>query len=607
VSRGGSVWMRLCWLLAVATAIGTASIWGAGMPVLTRAYNDARTGANTSESALTPDRVAHGMRRLFSLFVLDDPRIEAEPLYVPGLQMGDGRIHDVVYVATMGNQLWAFDANSGHPIWPEPTSLGQPFFPRQTSNPDQHRSTENDVWGINIRWGILSTPVIDIDQHLMYIVNWMDHKHHEALFLHAMDIRTGREIGKPKPLAASALGPNGQQIKMGADQKQRAALLLVPLGNSRQAHVPKKLIVAISGGEHPGDPHGWLLAFDVPSLHGSGTWISTPRSFGGGIWQAGEGPSADEQGHIYAMTGNGGFTLDQHHKVDHDFVGSTDFPESFVKLGFPSDSLGSPRLELLDWFSPFRDSARTHTGPYDYQDQDLGSAGPVVPPGTDLLLGAGKDGVLYVLDRNHLGRAVGDFSVLKGPPAFLTYEGAAVAASGDLDLASPSKTHHLHGSPIYWASPDRGPMLYAWGENESLRAWHLDTRSGRITLIGRSAEVASAALACASCPGMGGMPGGMLTLSANAHQPHSGIVWATAPIDGDANREVVEGVLRAYDATQLDTAQNTDGSARLKLLWSSAQLPHEHFYFAKFAGPVVADGKVFVPTYSGRVDVYAPR
>jgi hypothetical protein len=84
----------------------------------------------------------------------------------------------------------------------------------------------------------------------------------------------------------------------------------------------------------------------------------------------------------------------------------------------------------------------------------------------------------------------------------------------------------------------------------------------------------------------------------------TGIVWATAPIDGDANKFVVEGILRAYDASRLDPMKNLDGTPRLKRLWDSKQIPGNTFHHAKFTPPVVADGKVFVATYDGRVDVY---
>jgi hypothetical protein len=104
--------------------------------------------------------------------------------------------------------------------------------------------------------------------------------------------------------------------------------------------------------------------------------------------------------------------------------------------------------------------------------------------------------------------------------------------------------------------------------------------------------------------GRGGMPGGFPVVSANGMTPNTGIVWATALISDDANRFVVEGILRAYDATALDPVKNADGTARLKLLCDSKHIPGNAFCFSRFCPPVVADGKVFVSTYDGRVDVY---
>jgi outer membrane protein assembly factor BamB len=120
-----------------------------------------------------------------------------------------------------------------------------------------------------------------------------------------------------------------------------------------------------------------------------------------------------------------------------------------------------------------------------------------------------------------------------------------------------------------------------------------------VTFVGKSAEVASAGVA-----GRGGMPGGILTVSSNGKTPNTGIVWATVPLQGDANKFVVEGILRAYDASNLDPVMNADGTARLKLLWDSKHIPGNVFNFSKFCPPFVADGQVFVPTYDGRVDVY---
>src|SRR2546425_7299250 len=96
-------------------------------PVLTRAFDAARTGANTQETVLTPQNVSHNLlQKRFSLKFDDDPRLEAQPLYVPGITMNDGKVHDVVYVCTMANNVWAFDANDGARIWANPVNLGRP-------------------------------------------------------------------------------------------------------------------------------------------------------------------------------------------------------------------------------------------------------------------------------------------------------------------------------------------------------------------------------------------------------------------------------------------------------------------------------------------------
>jgi hypothetical protein len=211
-----------------------------------------------------------------------------------------------------------------------------------------------------------------------------------------------------------------------------------------------------------------------------------------------------------------------------------------------------------------------------------------VTPGTGLLVGCGKDGVLYVFDKSSLGKKLRDFTKLKSQPIFFTFFRPDLQPTGNLDSNFQGKSHHMQASPIFWQSPDRGGMLFDWGENENLRAWTLDA-NGKPGFLAHSQEVASSGVG-----GLGGMPGGMLTVSAKAGQTHTGIVWATAPINGDANKHIVAGILRAYDATQFD-------GDKLKLLWDSHQFP---FTYDKFCPPVVADGRVIVATYDGHVDIY---
>jgi outer membrane protein assembly factor BamB len=579
------------------------------MNVEMRSYNPARTGSNVSETTLTPRSVgANILVKRFSLHfgdnpaLKDDPRLEAQPLYVSGLKMSDGKVHDVVYVCTMANNVWAFDAKDGQPIWARPTNLGTPITPKLTPHPGFPAATEIDLWGVNERWGILSTPVLDAGAKKMYAVCWtsLDGSLAKAVYeLHEVDLVTGNALRKIEIVATA---PQQQVIGkplatfVPSKQKQRASLLLGTVG------APAKPTVFIGFGmthEDKDPTHGWLLAYDVATLKQTGAWCTTPGGTGSGIWQAGQGPALDDNGDVYLMTGNYGV---------EDARGSTqppttaDLPESLVKLHYtPPAGEAAGKLEPIAWFTPFIDSVRNPNGVDDFQDYDLGSAGPVFLTGLNLVIGAGKDGVLFVLPKDTAAFGKGsDYGRLKQPPIFFTYfPGFGVDASviANLDKLFDGKTHHQHCSPAFWDGSS-GPALFTWGENECLRSWKIDA-TGVVTFVGKSAEVASAGAA-----GRGGMPGGILTVSSNAKTPNTGIVWATVPLQGDANKFVVEGILRAYDASNLDPIANADGTARLKLLWDSKHIPGNVFNFSKFCPPVVADGQVFVPTYDGRVDVY---
>ncbi len=578
--------------------------------VLTRSYNNARTGANTSEKILTPGNVG-GLKKLreLSLDPGDDPRIEAQPLYVAKLTM-DGGTHDVVIVCTMANNVYAFDTDTGAKLWK--SNLGTPVSPKVTGKTmfglDE---TEIDLWGINIHWGILSTPVIDLDARTLYVVNWTSSDGSRAKASHklnALDLSTGAAKHPALTIQASA-GPNVEFKSQ--NQKQRSALLLTPLRQPPGPHAKKTLFMAcgMTGESTKGD-HGWVIAFDVDSFHQIAAWTSTPKSLAGGIWQAGQGPASDDQGNVYAMTSNGGWN------------GTTDFAETFVRLHSSGAS-----IVLADWFTPFRDNQRPKAAAngYDFTDQDLGSAGPVLPEKTNLLVGSGKDGVLFVFDRAHLGKkavdqnkpALADNKPLLNAVFFTYFPGTfAINPLANVNGFPDGKTHHLHGSPIAWASENNGTMLFVWGENSPLRSWSLKA-DGKIEFLGESQETASAFSGIFNA-----MPGGMITLSANGGK--DGIVWGTVPIkgtwnehkrddsgkqnEGNANQQIVEGILRAYDATVFD-GTSPNGNSRMKLLWESthpgaANAGDARYTYNKFCPPVVADGKVFLATYDGRVIIF---
>jgi len=567
--------------------------------VLTRSYDAARTGANTQETNLTPQNVGNNLLvKRFSLNFDDDPRLEAQPLYVPGVMM-QGNPHDVVYVCTMANNIWAFDAKDGSLLWKR--ALARPIKPKLMPHPGFPTASEIDIWGVNILWGILSTPVIDPDTNRMYVVAWTspDGSLANASFmLHEIDITNGNDVHQPIAVDTPAI-PNSTAKFIASRQKQRPALLLT------KGPANKTVFMGCGMTHEEGDTtHGWVIAFDVATFRRTAAWCSTPHGAGSGIWQAAQGPAADQAGDIYVMTGNYG--VEQNGRLVPPAQG--DLPESFVKLHYapPADAASAGKLEAVAWFTPFTDAVRPIGGqggaPDDFQDYDLGSGGPLPLPGLGLVVGAGKDGVVYVLDQDTAKFGQGsDYSKLKQPPIFFTYFpgfGVDAANIANLNRFYDGKTHHLHGSPVFWNNPTLGPMLFVWGENECLRAWRVDA-SGTISFLAKSAEIASAGMG-----GIGGMPGGFPTISANGTTPNTGIVWATAPLNGDANKHIVEGILRAYDATNLDPVSNQDGTARLKKLWDSNQIPNNTFNHAKFCPPVVADGRIFVPTYDGRVDVY---
>ena len=136
---------------------------------------------------------------------------------------------------------------------------------------------------------------------MMYVVScWtIDSKGNRLLRLHGLKLEDGSEPKPAIPIQASITNTAGQTVTLGQGQKQRAALLLVPLQASPGQH--KTLFAAFTGGENPGAPHGWVVAFDVDTFQQAAAWVSTPNSFGGGIWQGAQGPAADENGDVYVM------------------------------------------------------------------------------------------------------------------------------------------------------------------------------------------------------------------------------------------------------------------------------------------------------------------
>jgi hypothetical protein len=243
----------------------------------------------------------------------------------------------------------------------------------------------------------------------------------------------------------------------------------------------------------------------------------------------------------------------------------------------------------------------------EWDDMDLASGGPVLVASLNVMLGAGKDGVLYVLAQDKMGRTApadlinpaGNYAKLRSSPIFFTYFPPSLNPAPDdirtLNVMWAGQTHHLHGNAVFWDSPDRGPVVFCWGENGNLRAWAL-RQNGSLRYLACSAEVASAQ----SPVPPGGMPGGMISVSANQGVAETGVVWASIPYK-DANQMVSPGRLLAYDASTFGTFG--DGSGQLRVLWDSQDW-NLTFSHNKFNRPIVFNGRVYVPTYDDRVDVY---
>ena len=588
--------------------------------IITRGFDNGRTGANLRETLLTPDAVrTRGIERLFSLNLPGDARgCEAQPLIVPGLVLADGATHDVVFLATMANQVWAFDANDGAQLWEH--TLGRPI----------NGSSEIDAHMINDHWGILSTPVIDPDAGILYACAWISEDgtwRKGQHWLHALKLRDGTAAHPPLSLEGVLYDPGHglpkQQFRS-AERKQRAALtlaqgaVLIPFGTIAESAQTAR---------------GWLIAVDVASWTIAATWCSTARGSGGGIWHSGAGPAVDADGFIYVVTGNG------------DFDGLTDFGESIVKLKYTQPAAGrTAALAVVDWWTPWTDQERVGDNPEGeaaepmreatpsnfhrakhlaqmgvavmdmpsgvWSDQDFGSGGPVLPPTPGILLAAGKDGILYTANTQALGKttpaglspaqAAQNYARLKAPAIFYTYYPGPAPSPAPQNVESlntyfAQRTHHLHGTPVVWQSATQGLMHFCGGENGNLRAWRLNA-DGTSTYLACSAEVASPQ----SPVPLGGMAGWMISLSANGGD--GGIVWALVPA-GDANMELTPGRLLAYDAANFGVYG--DGSKQLVVLWDSWDWGAGcAFTHPKFNRPVAWNGKVFVPTYDGRVDVY---
>ncbi|MDP9225861.1 MAG: hypothetical protein M3P18_18875 [Actinomycetota bacterium] len=558
----GTTVVRIATAFALTICLATSAWAQANM--LTHHNDNRRTGANLLETTLTVANVKQKFGKLWHLYA--DGQIVAQPLYVSGLKVDGKGTFNAVIVSTMHNTIYVYDADK-EPMLPQSEDaliwaqwLGEP-------KPEDFGF---DSWNTNFpEYGILSSPVINDAKTIMYVVSW----HNDDQFkVHAIDLTKVpfagpgsppvdyRDTIRPVPVVtASVPKPGGGTIKLDtSQQKQRAALLL---------SVGTLYIAFSSNRESDKSMHGWLLAYDVATLQQRAVWNTTPTGYNGGIWQAGSGPAVDAGGNIYVMTGNGLFNANS---------GGSNYGDSFVKLKLEGNTLA-----IKGYFTPCNQAQLDRTcGNEGRCDLDLGSAGPLLVSaasrGSNLLIGGGKDGNIYVVNTANMGhfKPPSDAAMnCPNPNAVQAIQGPKSEPGGQ------GVVGNIHGSHVFWKGPDSS-HVFVWGEEDTLKSYEFKN--------GRLVTPPTASLYHAPP----GMPGGMLSISANSNKAGTGIVWALLPYAGDANSQRgVKAQLLAFDA------QNIRNDIFRSSPPNDPDGPNSVGLFAKFAPPTVANGKVFVVTY----------
>jgi hypothetical protein len=549
------------------TGAGTAGGGGTASDgaVLTNRYDNVRSGANVAETTLTVASVGGGkFGLLFSRMV--DGHVYAQPLYLPGLMIGGAR-HNVVFVATEANTVFAFDADSASaatPLWSR--SLGTPMrtYPGTENQPVVPPNTVScrDMYP---QTGITSTPVIDRAAGRIYVVSKNFEGNVYTQRLHALDVLTGQEAsGSPVNITGAvpgtALDGNGTTVSFDPQRHLNRPGLLLTGGT-----------IFIAYASHCDDEpyHGWIFAYAADTLAQKAIFCTTPNGGTsmngaanaglGGIWQSGMGLVADGSD-IYFAAGNGAF----------------DTTNKGAQLGISLGrlQLTSTGFKVMDWFTP--SAAKS------MNDQDLDyTTAPVLLPNPRVIVMGGKDQYLNVFDPANLGK---------------------YNAGGDVNIQKLTVSGHSHGGPVYWNGPS-GPTLYLWPETANLRAYRF---------TGNRINTTAASQFTTDSPTH---PGGTLSLSANGSTAGSGVLWATftsSRIDttsghqGDAWHYLVPGALYAFDAGNLATP-----------IWTSTanKARDDLGVLAKFNAATVANGKVYVAsqvapmsdtssTAAGKLQVY---
>jgi len=380
---------------------------GQTVSVLTQHNDLSRSGANPNEKILNTSNVNESLfGKILSLPI--DGFTYAQPLYVPAVSIPGQGTHNIVYVATAHDSVYAFDADSGAQLWR--VSLGTSVLSAiiHTSN-------------IKFEVGVISTPVIDPATGTLYAVAKTYENSVQVFRLHALDIATGEEkFGGPEFISASVAGMGVQSVNgrvpfVASQENQRPALTLVN----------GIVYVAFASHEDHDPYHGWLLGYNASTLQRLQTFNVTPNGGEGAIWMGGQGLVADASNNLYLITANSTQSTEN---------SAGDYGESFLKI-IPSGN----SLTVADYFKP---------NDYDYlnaNDFDLGSTGAFAIPGTTYIAGGSKSGMFYVVDTNNMGK---------------------LDLSADQVVQEFQADSGLWGSPAFWNN-----TVYLWGATEPLKAY----------------------------------------------------------------------------------------------------------------------------------------
>jgi len=465
----------------------------------TFAYSNLRTAWNAHETALNTGNVnASSFGMLYSVPV--DGEVYSQPLYVPQVPIPKQGTHDLLLVATEGDSVYAFDAESGAQIW-KTTYV----------NPPNVTTFDPSVCGcsnIAFQQGITGTPVVDLPRLVMYFVTKTVESAGSTTTthyrLHEVSLRTGLDVTPNTDISASALGADGTEV------------LLDPVWSIQRPSIALEhgvVYVAFGSGAdyHPTNTSGWLIAFDKYSLAQIAQFCDEtgypqlqyiwyggqPETRLGSVWMAGAAPAIDAQGNVYVQTGNGAYD------------GASDWAMSVIKV--------SPDLShVVDSFTPSTWWSDTNS------DQDLGSAGLMLLPHMrgrdgDVAIGGGKTGLTFVLNRNHLG---------------------GWNASGDRILSETQTNDGLWGTPAAYAGADGSTYVLIPGGGP-MTLWQVRTGSGvSLGYMSQTTDHFSDGDDAGSEP----------IVSSNGTVAGSAIVWSYSRVGQGGPAQLT---LRAYDASNL--------------------------------------------------------